>query len=892
MKQLERTLDLGSVVAISMGAMLGSGIFVLPGMAAAIAGPSVWLAYVAAGLCVLPAALSTAELATAMPTSGGKYFFIDRTFGPLAGTISGLGLWLSMLLKSAFALVGFGTYLAAIVDLPLKPTALTLLGGILALNLLGARRVAKALKWVVVICAGGLVLLVAVGLGEVELERLGNPFPNGASGFVTAIAFVFVSFAGVTKVAAIAEEVKDPDRNLPAGILISLIITTLLYGGVILVLVGTVPGGELAGDLHPIYVMADRVAGPTVGIAVAILAVVTMTSMANAGLLAASRFPFAMSRDDLVPRFLSVVHPTLHTPARAILLSGVVVGAAVLLVDVEKIAKLASAFLIIMFVAVNAAVLVLRESDSQWYRPGFKSPGYPLFQGFGILAGLGLLYVIGGLALAAAAAIAVPGALVFVAYGRQRTSRRSVAKRIRESHRPQEPTLGAVGEAEAAKAQPAVIVALLGFERSPETVVEIGAGISRLQPLGVVHLTEVPEQIFLSSELSDDLRIDSLRRRLRVMAERIEVEIGFDTVVTHDLVDSIRQVSERSSCAWILKAWRRGGEESGSLLRSPLAWSLYGLTCNLATFKDAGVRYVRRILVLAEPGPNDALVVNTCDHLARLWGADLTFVRFVPDDASEATVQSQLDYIDEIRHLCRAETHHALLRGHDEIEALVMMTAGFDLLVMGEAERGFFRSHFLKTRRERLTERAACSVLRLKTPRAEVHRGFKGERAPTDAVAVRLTEFISKRSVAVQLREDRKATLFERIGELLARSLPNVSARTITDALWERERMQNTAVGDGLAMPHGTLDGLERPLVGLFVTTKPIDYEAPDDEPVQVCFVTLCSPGQRLIHLKLMASLARLVAATDFVARQRGARNAGEALAALQDCLAELDRED
>jgi len=100
------------VLAISISAMLGSGIFVLPGLAAGMTGPSVWLAYIVAGVCVLPAALSKAELSTAMPTSGGSYVYIERTFGPLAGTVSGLGLWLSLLLKSAFALVGFGAYSA------------------------------------------------------------------------------------------------------------------------------------------------------------------------------------------------------------------------------------------------------------------------------------------------------------------------------------------------------------------------------------------------------------------------------------------------------------------------------------------------------------------------------------------------------------------------------------------------------------------------------------------------------------------------------------------------------------------------------------------------------------------------------------------------------------
>ena len=161
MKSLERSLGLGAVVAISISAMLGSGIFVLPGLAAAKTGPMVWLAYLAAGLGVLPAALSKSELATAMPTSGGTYVYLERAFGPFAGTVSGIGLWLSLLLKSAFALVGFSAYLSVLVAVPQTPVALLLLVGITALNICGVSIIGKIQKVLVAIV---LFLLILMGL--------------------------------------------------------------------------------------------------------------------------------------------------------------------------------------------------------------------------------------------------------------------------------------------------------------------------------------------------------------------------------------------------------------------------------------------------------------------------------------------------------------------------------------------------------------------------------------------------------------------------------------------------------------------------------------------------------------------------------------------------------
>ena len=137
--RLNRELGLFDVYAISTGAMFSSGFFLLPGLAAAMTGPSVSLAYLVAGIFILPAMLSVAELATAMPRAGGAYYFLDRAFGPMVGTVGGLGTWLALVLKSAFALIGMGAYLALYVDLPMRTVAVTLTVLFMVVNLVGAK---------------------------------------------------------------------------------------------------------------------------------------------------------------------------------------------------------------------------------------------------------------------------------------------------------------------------------------------------------------------------------------------------------------------------------------------------------------------------------------------------------------------------------------------------------------------------------------------------------------------------------------------------------------------------------------------------------------------------------------------------------------------------------
>ncbi|MGM0717952.1 MAG: APC family permease, partial [Halobacteriota archaeon] len=229
---LERSLGLYSTMMISMGAMIGSGIFVLPALGYKKAGPAVILAYVLAAIVVLPAALSKAEMATAMPESGGTYLYIDRALGPLFGTIAGLGAWFSLTFKSSFALVGLGAYL--LLFAPISQGAITFvalgLGAlIIALNISGTKLSGQVQAIVVSLVLVGLLAYTVNAGVTADVGRFTPFVTKGGGGVVTAAAFVFVSFAGVTKIASIAEEVKNPGTNLPRAMIGSMAIMTLIY---------------------------------------------------------------------------------------------------------------------------------------------------------------------------------------------------------------------------------------------------------------------------------------------------------------------------------------------------------------------------------------------------------------------------------------------------------------------------------------------------------------------------------------------------------------------------------------------------------------------------------------------------------------------------------------
>ena len=404
--RLRKELGLFDVFAISTGAMFSSGFFLLPGLAAAQTGPSVALAYLVASLFILPAMFSVAELATAMPRAGGAYYFLDRSMGPLVGSIGGLGAWIALILKSAFALVGMGAYLSLYFDVPIKSLAIVLTILFAIVNVVGAKETSGLQR--VLVTALLVILVVFVGQGLASLATGGGISLSGGadgayltfgvSGFFATVGFVFVSYAGLTKVASVAEEVRDPDRNIPLGMMLSLVTAAVVYSVGVWIMVSVLPPALLHEDLTPVAsaaaVLFDWMPAGVGVLAIVVAAVAAFASTGNAGILSASRFPLAMARDHLVPRALGRLGRH-HTPTLSIMLTSVMIIASVVFLEVEGIAKLASAFILLLYALLNLAVIIMRESGIAGYDPGYRSPLYPWMQLAGLLAPFWLIAEMG-----------------------------------------------------------------------------------------------------------------------------------------------------------------------------------------------------------------------------------------------------------------------------------------------------------------------------------------------------------------------------------------------------------------------------------------------------------------------------------------------------------------
>jgi len=396
-KRLKKELTLLNIYMIATGATIADGIFLLPGLAFSEAGPAMILSYLIAVIPVIPALFSTAELSTAMPRAGGVYFFLDRSMGPLMGTIGGLGTWLALILKTSFALIGIGAYMSLFFpEVPMLPLAIFFAIGFGILNLLGAKR-AGFFQNILVI---GLLAILGVfsfsGIFRLDAQNFSNFFGSGVHKIFTTAGLVYVSYVGLSKIASVSEEVKNPDRNLPLAMFLALGTAVIVYILGTMVIIGVVPAEQLNNALTPAATAADILMGRWGAILITCAAIFAFFSVSNVGILSCSRYPLAMSRDHLLPRFLRIFSKQ-RTPIYSILLTVVLVLLILVLFDPAKIAKLAGAFQLLLFSLISLAVIVMRESQLASYDPGFHSPFYPWMQIIGILSPLWLIIEMGWL---------------------------------------------------------------------------------------------------------------------------------------------------------------------------------------------------------------------------------------------------------------------------------------------------------------------------------------------------------------------------------------------------------------------------------------------------------------------------------------------------------------
>ena len=404
--ELERSIGLVGGLSIGVGTMIGAGIFVFPGLAAGRAGPAAAGSFAIGAVIALLVALPASELATAMPRSGGGYYFISRALGALPGAVVGISIWLGLVFATAFYLVGFGNYAAAVlaeagvafggggVVVPLALVFGVLLTG---LNFFGTENAAALQNYVV----GLLLTILVLFLGYGSLDSLGvfgtasTPeqfMPFGPVPMFTTAALVFTSYLGFAQVATVAGDIKNPGRNLPLAMVGSVLIVGALYVTTIFIATSAFGSAALSSFGETAIVEVARAfAGGAGAIAILLAGLLATVSSANASILSTSRAVFAVSKDALLPSVASRMNLQYGTPHVALAMGG---GPTLVLVafgEVEVLAEVASFLHLVMYGLICVALVVMRRDEPEWYDPDFRVPAYPLIAIPGALASFGLI---------------------------------------------------------------------------------------------------------------------------------------------------------------------------------------------------------------------------------------------------------------------------------------------------------------------------------------------------------------------------------------------------------------------------------------------------------------------------------------------------------------------
>jgi len=881
-KQLDRSLGLSGVFTLAVGSMLGSGIFVLPGLAAAIAGPWVCFSYLIAGLFVMPALLSKAELATAMPVAGGTYVYVERSMGPWMGTITGLGNWFTLSAKTAFALVGLGGYLAIFSTADPVHVSLTILAAMIALNILGASKASLLQTIIVSACLVGLIIFVIIGLPQVDPALQEPALPMGAMGVLGGAGFVFVSYAGVTKICSVAEEVKNPERNIPLAMFLAQATVMTLYALVSWVITGNVPYESMANDVAPMATAAKAIGGDTAQVAVSLLAVAALSSMCNAGVMASARDPFAMSRDRIFPTIFSKIQPKLGTPVFAILLTGLLLVSLVTFLPVVKLAKLASGFKIFIFCLVNLTVIVLRETGVRWYHPKFKSPFYPWIQVAGIVGGIWLLYQLGVMAIAGVTLAVIIGSLWYFFYVRRRVERKSLFQMLWGEAHALKATEEAEAEERASAGDPRVIVPVFGGEPAPGRLVQLAASFVERGKLEVCRLEEVPYQAQLTSFLETDEETELLAAHAAKIGDQAHVEVVFNDIITHNAKNALHNHATATDADWIVMEWPTRSELH-YIIRHPFAWWMNNPPCDLAIFLDRAGTFdgdtsddFQRILVLAEPGPYDSLMVHVADCLAATqMDARVTLFWPISEDAGALEVDQNRQYHEQLSSLCASPCDSRIVRGPDPYSTIADVTSDYDLLILGAPEENTLRTLFKGSKEHKAASASQCSVLKLKAPRHQVHHRFDPRREDTQEQMI-LAPYIHHAVVGHRLKVNRKGDLFKMVGEMVRNAKATQSEQSVINALVERERQQNTALREGVAISAPTVESLRHTQVVIVTLDRAIDYQSSGRPMVDVALLVLAPRADRQSQLWVLERLARMALRSDLLQKLREANNEDE----------------
>jgi APA family basic amino acid/polyamine antiporter len=371
MVKLERSLSLWEVTLMSIGIILGAGIYVVIGEAAGITGNSIWISFIIGAVVASFTSLSYAELCSRYPKAGAEYVYVKNSFGNTPAWIVSWLIIAGNIIGGATVALGFSNYFSALFNTPIIPIAIIVLIMCGIILILGIKETASVTILFTIIEAVGLVIIIFIGMqkfGDVDYLQL----TNGIKGIVEGGVLIFFSYLGFQGITRLAEETKQPEKNIPKAIILSILITTIIYILVAVAAVSVIPAQELAGEGAPLARIAETAFGKNSFILLSAIALFSTFNTALMMLLSGSRLVYGTAKEKALPQILSKVSKRTLAPWIAII---IIVLAAIFFLfigDLKSIANLTNFTVFTVFIVINTTLIYLRIKKP--IGKGFKVP--------------------------------------------------------------------------------------------------------------------------------------------------------------------------------------------------------------------------------------------------------------------------------------------------------------------------------------------------------------------------------------------------------------------------------------------------------------------------------------------------------------------------------------
>jgi amino acid transporter/nucleotide-binding universal stress UspA family protein len=743
-----RDLGLFDATMIGVGAMIGAGIFVLTGIAAGEAGPASILSFALNGFVTLLTAFAYAELASAIPRAGGGYSFVRMAFPGATGFVSGWMLWFAYTVACSLYALGFAGYfweflhkyfpsltgnIFSIIGQNPALLTVTIVVGLffIWLNVRGTEVTGKAEN--ILTLSKIVILAIFIFFGILQIteeparaaESFTPFFPEGLGGVLIAMGLTFIAFEGYDLIATVAEEIKDPEKNIPKATFISLSITVFIYMLILLVSLGAInPEGMMSWEFLGKYqetaiVRAAENFMPAFGVLIIVIGGLLSTMSAlNATVMAASRVAFSMGRDVLLPRKMALIHPVRRTPHISIIVTGVILIIMALLLPIEAVGSAASLIFLLTFAMVNLSVIVLRRKYPEIPRK-YKVPLYPIVPLLGFTLNIFLAlyqfnfqpiawyFTIGWIAV---------GLLLYYAVFEKQASDFEPQVLIPVKPNPLE------------EVKPSIVVALYNPDNI-QVLMDVAISISktnghRIIPICVV---DVPRQMPIHEGMRYRHHKEPLLKKAMKYAQEKKINVETDIVIAHHIYEGILQAAETHKASTLIMGWKGFTDTKDRIFGEVADKVIRYAPCDLVLMKIENDFKFDKILFPTSGGPNAMLAASILQDIDKDFNIEITSTYVVPEEADHEQIDMAVKRIDETMKSISKDMKYKkkLIRSNSIPAGIAKESREFDILAIGAAKEPFFSKMLFGEIPEKVARYSQCSVIVVKKYEGVIKSVFK-----------------------------------------------------------------------------------------------------------------------------------------------------------------------